>query len=227
MIVVLTPELDDAKKLFPFLQTLDEEELRGGGIVKATLPKGAAAFVEGEPCRHVAFVLSGSIRVYKTSEDGRQLTLYYVTAGDSCVLMWASVLADARYNAQAMVSSDADVLLVPVPVFHRWMQRYEAVRRFVYASFAHRLAAVMMLVDEVLFRHVDQRLATLLLQRTTPEEPILYMTHEQLALELGTAREVVSRILKSFEEDGAVQLLRGRVEVTDRRVLARKRDGAA
>lgn len=213
-----------AKQLFPFLNEIRDEDLRAR-ITTARLPKGATAFVEGEPCRHVAFVLDGSIRVFKSNPDGRELTLYHVTAGDSCVLMWASVLADARYGAQAVAAADTDVLLVPVPVFQSWMQRYEAVRRFVYEAFAQRLAAVMLLVDEVLFRHVDQRLASLLLQRTGDEQPVLEATHEQLALELGTAREVVSRILKSFEEDGAVRLFRGRIQVTDRDLLARKRDG--
>lgn len=216
--------LEEARKLFPFLNAIEAEEWAAAGIAAARLPKGAAAFVEGQPCLHVAFVLSGAIRVYKTGPDGRQLTLYYVTPGESCVLMWASVLAGARYNAQAVAAEDSYVLLVPVGVFQDWMQRYEPVRRFVYEAFAHRLAAVMLLVEEILFRHVDQRLAALLLERTTPEEPELQATHEQLALELGTAREVVSRILKSFEEEGAVRLARGRVAVVDRRALERRHE---
>lgn len=217
--------MTEARRLFPFLEDIAEEDWGKAGVIATRLPKGAAAFVEGEPCRHVAFVVDGAIRVYKSSADGRELTLYHVTAGDSCVLMWASVLADARYGAQAVAVTDADVLLVPVAAFQDWMQRYDSVRRFVYEAFAQRLAAVMLLVDEVLFRHVDQRLASLLLQRTTSEAPVLSTTHERLALELGTAREVVSRILKSFEEDGAVRLFRGRIQVTDRKALARKRDG--
>lgn len=216
--------LDEAKQLFPFLRAVDAADWEDAGVTTARLPKGSAAFVEGEPCRHVAFVLRGAIRVYKAGPDGRQLTLYYVTPGSSCVLMWASVLADARYNAQATAAEDVDVLLVPVGAFQRWMQRYEPVRRFVYEAFAQRLADVMLLVEEILFHQVDERLAALLLERTTTRQPELQMTHEQLALELGTAREVVSRILKTFEDEGGVRLSRGRVVVTDRRVLERKRD---
>lgn len=218
--------LVQAKKLFPFLAEISEADLEQAGLTVSRLPAGTAAFVEGEPCSHVAFVLSGAIRVYKSNPDGRELTLYHVTAGDSCVLMWASVLANARYGAQATTATDADVLLVPVPAFHHWMERYDAVRNFVYEAFARRLATVMLLVDEILFRQVDQRLASSLLQRTGDGAPVLQTTHEQLALELGTAREVVSRILKSFEADGAVKLFRGRIEVTDRQKLVRKRDGA-
>lgn len=219
--------LAEAKRLFPFLSELDDAALARAGLIVTRLPAGTAAFVEGEPCSHVAFVLDGTIRVYKSNPDGRELTLYHVTAGDSCVLMWASVLANADYGAHATVAVDADVLLVPVGLFHDWMQRYEAVRNFVYEAFAKRLAAVMLLVDEILFRHVDQRLASLLLQQTSETTPVLERTHEQLALELGTAREVVSRILKSFEADGAVKLYRGRIEVTDRRELMRKREGVS
>src|SRR5690606_21610454 len=145
--------LEEARKLFPVLNAIEAEEWAPAGIAAARLPNGAAAFVEGQPCPHVAFVLSGAIRVYKTGPDGRQLTLYYVTPGESCVLMWASVLAGARYNAQAVAAEDSYVLLVPVGVFQDWMQRYEPVRRFVYEAFAHRLAAVMLLVAEILIRH--------------------------------------------------------------------------
>lgn len=217
--------LHDATNLFPFLNVVDRAEWDAAGVLTARLPKGTVAFAEGEPCRHVAFVLRGAIRVYKTGPDGRQLTLYYVMPGESCVLMWASVLAQARYNARAEAAEESEVLLVPVGVFLEWMKRYEPVRRFVYEALAQRLAAVMVLVEEIVFHHVDQRLAALLLERTSAREPELLTTHEQLALELGTAREVVSRTLKVFEEEGAVRLSRGRVSVMDRQVLERRRNG--
>lgn len=211
--------MDGVIQSFPFLRAVEPGELQASGLRRMTLPPGTPAFVEGEPCRHVAFVVDGAIRVFKTAPDGRQLTLYHVTAGDSCVLMWSCVLADADYPAQAEAATECDVFLLPVGEFHGWLERYEPVRRFVYESMARRLATVLLLVDEVVFRRVDERLASLLLQRTSAANPELVITHEQLALELGTAREVVSRILKSFESAGAVALHRGRVEVLDRAAL--------
>lgn len=222
-----THALPTPAAVFPFLADVPPHEQEAAGLVTARLPAGTPAFMPGEPCQHVAFVLGGSIRVFKSSETGRELTLYHVTRGDSCILMWSSVLADAPYPAQAVVAADADVLLVPAEAFRSWMERYGAVRQFVYDTLVKRLADVLLLVDEIVFRQVDQRLASALLERADPASGDLHVTHEGLALELGTAREVVSRILKSFEQEGLVRLGRRRITVTDRGGLTAKRAGTA
>lgn len=207
--------LAEAKRVIPFLSDVVTEDLDRGGLTIAGLDAGTVAFTEGEPCRHVAFVVAGRMRVYKAAADGRELTLYHITPGQSCVLMLSSVLAVTDYPARAVAAVDSHVLLLPIPTFRRWMERYPGVRDYVYTAFARRLANVMMLVDQVLFKNMDQRLAALLLERTLAGPPVLEATHEGLALELGTAREVVSRLLKSFEHAGAVKLKRGRIRVVE------------
>lgn len=216
--------MNEATRIFPFLNRIEPEALRHSGVRRMVMAAGTPAFTEGEACQHVAFVLEGAIRVYKTAPDGRQLTLYHVGPGDSCVLMLSSVLADTGYPAQAAAAVPCHVILLPVVEFLSWLERYDDVRRFVYESMAARLAAVMLLVDEIVFRRMDERLAALLLQRTSEAAIAMNTTHEQLAQELGTVREVVSRILKSFEAAGAVTLHRGRIDVVDRDRLERTRD---
>lgn len=209
-------------KSFPCLSDIPQGEWSGGHVSVSRVPGGTLAFSEGELCEHVAFVLSGGIRVYKVGENGRELTLYRVTPGESCVLMLSSVLAGVGYPAVAAAEKDSDVLLMPVSTFKNWMDQSPSLRQFVYRSFTLRLASLMTLVEEIVFRKVDQRLADLLLKRTTGDRPELNATHDELAVELGTAREVVSRILKELEKESAIRLARGRIRVTDRGLLKTK-----
>jgi CRP/FNR family transcriptional regulator len=184
------------------------------------LPAGAAVFDERQACPGFPFVVRGSIRVSKSAPSGRELALYRVAPGGSCIITTGCLLGASAYNARGVAESETLLALLPAPRFAPLLQ-FEAFRRFVFALFADRIAALMQLIEEVAFRKLDQRLAALLLQRG----PTVRATHQQLADELGSVREIVSRLLKGFAEQGLVALQREHIDVLDADALRRQAGG--
>ena len=178
---------------------------------------GGVLFDAGQPCRGFPLVLEGSVRVAKGSESGREILLYRVEPGQACILSGGCLLGHSDYSARGVAEEDVSVLLIPPALFQALMIESEPFRRFVFGMYGERLAEVMELVDEVAFRRLDQRLAQLLVRRG----PVIEATHQKLADELGSVREIVSRLLRSFEMRGWVKLERERVTVRDARALAR------
>ena len=175
-----------------------------------SVPSGATVFDEHQPCRGFPFVLEGAIRVVKLSASGRELPLYRVLAGESCIISSSCLLGHADYNARGVSEGATTLALLPRPLFDEMLA--EAVfRDFVFSLFSVRIADLMQLVEEVAFRKLDQRLAALLLGKGR----LVHATHQQLADELGSVREIVSRLLKGFAEQGLVRLGREQVEVLD------------
>lgn len=177
---------------------------------------------EGHLFAHAAFVLSGKVRIYILSEAGREVTLYRVQHGGVCVLMMASILGETGYEASAQLEEDTELLLLPVDVFKDWMDRYKDLRQFIYRTMIKRMVSVTSLVEDIAFKPINARIADLLLRRTTDSRNHLSITHEAMAVELGTAREVISRSLKEFEKAGWVQLGRGRIRGIHREALQHK-----
>jgi CRP/FNR family transcriptional regulator len=203
---------------FPVLSRLPaaklEELLKEAHVLR--VPAGGVLFDAGQPCRGFPLVLEGSVRVAKGSEGGREILLYRVEAGQACILSGACLLGHSDYSARGLAEEDVTVLVIPPDLFQALMIESEPFRRFVFGMYGERLAEVMELVDEVAFRRLDERLAQLLVQRG----PVLETTHQKLADELGSVREIVSRLLRSFETRGWVKLERERVTVRDPRALA-------
>ncbi len=210
------PTPGEILNLFPFF---DETGLGSfiGSVTK--IPAGACAFMEGDYSIHVAFIAKGALRVVKTGESGREIVLYKVLPGESCILQLSSVLSGVGYPATAIVEHDVEAIMVPVERFKQSINESQFLRNFVYGSFTKRIAWMMSLIEEVAFKRMDVRLIELLLSRTSPEQPELNMTHERIALELGTAREVISRLLKNLEHDALVELARGKVTIINRNGL--------
>ena len=180
--------------------------------------KGTVLYEEGFPCPQVPMLLSGSVRVYKLSESGREITLYRVKPGQICVLSSSCVLAgrDARLPAIAEAESEGELLAIPPHVFRRLLKELPGLQDYIGTVLTGRLADLMSVVDEVAFGRVHPRLAEMLAAAAGARpDGVVKATHAQLATELGTAREVVSRILKEFEHTGLVRLGRGRIEVLD------------
>lgn len=175
-----------------------------------TIPSGTVVFDERQPCRGFPFVLEGAIRVAKCSGSGRELPLYRVLAGESCIITSSCLLGHADYNARGVAEGATTLALLPRPLFDEMLGE-PAFRDFVFALFSERMAELMQLVEEVAFRKLDQRLAALLLGKGR----LVHATHQQLADELGSVREMVSRLLKGFAEQGLVRLGREQVEVLD------------
>lgn len=191
-------------------QLIDESEVR-------RVAAGGVLFDAGQPCRGFPLVLEGRVRVAKASESGREILLYRVEPGQACILSGGCLLGHSDYSARGVAEEDVTVLLLPPALFQSLMIESEPFRRFVFAMYGERLAEVMELVDEVAFRRLDQRLAQLLVRRG----PVIEATHQKLADELGSVREIVSRLLRGFESRGWVTLERERVTVRDPRALAK------
>lgn len=174
---------------------------------------------EGHILQHAMFIVKGTIRIYKISEQGREITLYRVQSGQSCVLMMASILGETEYEASASIESECEILLIPVGIFRIWMDNYKPVRQFIYKQFIQRINAVTNLLENIAFKPISYRLAHLLFNYVNEETATLMITHDQLAVELGTAREVISRTLKDFQNRGILSLSRGKISLVDRLAL--------
>jgi CRP/FNR family transcriptional regulator len=171
---------------------------------------GARLFDEGQACRGLPLVLSGAVQVARGSPGGRQLELYRVTPGEICVVSTASLTGGRPLSAHGVALAPTELVLLSPGGFER-AGAHEQFRRFVFGVFAERLADLMALAEAVAFQRLDQRLAQALLGRASP----IRTTHQALADELGTVREIVSRLLSRFERAGWVRLARERVEVLD------------
>lgn len=178
------------------------------------LPPGEAVFKEGEQCNTFLLVIEGAVRVQKLSESGREIVLYRVEEGQSCILTTACMLGGVQYNAEAFTETPVTAVAFPHKVFHQALNHSQGFREFVFSAYAHRITELLMLIDAISFGRVDQRLAAFLLEKAD-DQGVLSQTHQTLARELGTAREVVSRMLKEFEKRGLVQLGRGRIALKD------------
>ena len=203
-----------ALELFPFLANTPFTEM--------TLSKGAWMFREHEGCGRIGFVIGGSVKVFKEHPSGRSITLYRLGPGDSCILSMSCAMANPIHQASAVVEEDCRVLTVTTDHFRSLMERSSEARDYVFGLFAARLTDVLLLLEEVVFRRMDERLASILLEHAVRRgSDEIHTTHEQLAEEAGTAREVVTRVLREFVSNNLVTVGRGVVTITDRKGLAR------
>lgn len=203
---------------FPDLLTLEpvarELLVKHSRIVEA--PIGTIGYSEGMPCNAYVMRLAGRSRVYKMSSGGREILLYRVAAGETCVLTTTCLLGRSDYPASTIVEEPIRDVIVPAYIFHQLMIESAVFRRFVMENYGALISDLIVLLDEVAFSNLDARLAKLLLDESGAT---VSRTHQQLADELGSAREVVSRQLKRFENKGWVSLGRGYVEVLNKEAL--------
>jgi len=178
----------------------------------AKLPNRAWFYRQGQRLDQFGLVGAGSIRVYRVGESGREITLYHVRAGETCLVNLLSVFLNRETCASAQAEGAVTAALLPGDVVRAWIRSSETFRAFVFDAMGQRLMDVMTLVEEIAFRKMDQRLAEYLRQRAAADSQIV-ATHEEIASELGTAREVVSRLLETFAHQGAIALGRGRIQV--------------
>ncbi len=177
-------------------------------------PAGTELFRAGDPCSHFVIVLSGCVRVQYLDHNGNEIVLYRVREGETCILTTSCLLGQARYPAQGVAEETLQAALVPMPVFQEALA-HEPVRAYVFNTLGRRLVDLMLLIEEVAFRRMDGRLAQYLLK----QGEVVRATHQEIAVELGSAREVVSRLLKDFERKGWIAMQRRRIEILERRAL--------
>jgi CRP/FNR family transcriptional regulator len=203
-------------RALPLLQRADPQlarEFRQAAFF-SRIPAGRDVFVEGDRADAIALLLSGVVRVYKISETGREITLYRFGLGESCILTANAILSRQSFPAIATVEQEAEAVMIPADAFRDWVRRYDLWREFIFDLLSQRLASVMEIVDEVAFHRMDTRLASFLLERSWIQNPIR-ITHQEIAAELGSSREVISRLLEDFAGQGIIRAARGAVEILD------------
>lgn len=204
---------------YPMLLKLPSAELQEllNGTTLMQLPAGAMVFDENQQCQGFPMLLSGSIRVIKASAQGRELQLYRILPGESCILTSSCLLGNSNYQARGITEQAVEMVALSPKHFHQLLAHYAAFREYVFNLFTERLTDLMQLVSAVAFQKLDQRLATLLINKPSP----LNTTHQAIADELGCAREIVSRLLKGFADQGWVKLGREQIEISDAAALKR------
>jgi len=199
---------------FPGLMSLPAElqaDLVGGSEV-ISLPRGTTIFRPGEAADRLLLLLEGTICVTQKSETGRDVTLYRVSEGDSCILTTACVLAFEEYSAEGVAETDMRAVAIPRATFDDMLVRSPIFREFVFKAYSKRITDLFALVDDIVFQRMDVRLAARLLE-LADDRAIVRATHQALGTELGTAREVISRTLAEFQRRGWVEQSRGEVRL--------------
>lgn len=190
---------------------------KGGQVV--TVPAGTEVFAPGQAADNLLLLLDGTVRVVQHSETGREIFLYRVHPGESCVLTTACVLAMADYSASGVAETDVRAVAIPRKVFDDLVARSPLFREFVFKAYARRITELFTLIDEIVFKKLDVRLAERLLELADAD--VVKATHQTLGVELGTAREVISRTLADFQRRGWIEQSRGMIHLVGKADLAR------
>ncbi|MGP1677564.1 MAG: Crp/Fnr family transcriptional regulator [Burkholderiales bacterium] len=206
-------------QLFPVFQKLPDAAVEDIVRSAATrqVPAGTVLFEAASPCTGFPMLLEGSVRVVKSAPNGREVQLYRITPGESCLLSSSCLLGGSDYSATGIAETAVTLLALPPALFHRLLAEHKSFRDYVFGLFSERLADLMILVEAVTFHKLDQRLAALLLGKGE----LVRATHQGLADELGSVREMVSRLLANFQDRGWVALGREQIRIIDAAALRR------
>ena len=196
--------------LDPLLSQEDRIKVRSNLLVSEA-PSGTVLF-DSTSCKGVLLILSGIVRVYILSESGREITLYRLFENDLCTLSVSCVMGSMPIQAMIKTDTDCRIATLSNDIFSEIHARNPAIQKKMLETMNARLSDVMWVVEQVAFRAMDVRIGEYLLSRPSL---VIYATHEEIAAELGTAREVVSRMLKYFEKNGYIELSRGKIKITD------------
>jgi len=218
--MINSAQFEHATKSLPILQQADAAFTREfqQAAFYAHIPAGRDVFLEGDRVEAIALLISGVVRVYKIGETGREITLYRFGNGSSCILTANAILSYKTFPAVATVEQEAEAVMIPADTFRNWVKHHDLWREFVFDLLSQRLSTVMAVIDEVAFQRMDRRVASLLLERAKNQNP-LRITHQEIAAELGSSREVISRLLEDFVSEGIIRSGRGAVEILDFELL--------
>lgn len=211
----------------PFWQTLTTQQqqvLREAARLR-TVPKGSVLHAGERDCTGLLLLQSGQLRVYSLSPEGREITLYRLLPGELCLFSAPCVLHSIQFDVTIVAEQEAQLWLIPAEVYQKLMKQSAAVANVTNEIMGRRFSEVMWLLEQILWQSMDRRLAALLLEeRALNGTATLKITHEALANHLGTAREVVTRMLRYFQSEGLVRLSRGSVELLDAEALQKLAD---
>ena len=179
-----------------------------------SLKQSSTVFHQGDACSNYPIILNGKVKVFTRAENGREILLYRLSQGDSCVLTTSCLFGHKNYPAEGKTETDVNALAIPVKQFNDVLKNSETFREMVFTAFSSHLSELITLVEEVAFGRLDVRLAKHLLEQGD-ENNIMTSTHQNIATELGTAREVISRQLKEMESKGYIEIKRGNIKTND------------
>ncbi|MEM7726226.1 MAG: Crp/Fnr family transcriptional regulator [Cyanobacteria bacterium P01_A01_bin.45] len=200
---------------FPFLEQLDTQIKTDLLSQAQQLKLSAGQFIclEGDFCNHLPLVISGNVRIYKIAESGREITLYHLEQGDSCIMTASCIISKKAFPAFAIAETDVFAIIIPANSLRTWVTHSPIWQNYIFGLLSQRLTNIIEIVEEVAFRRMDSRIASYLLKIRDICTQTIQITHEEIAQELGTSREVVSRILKTFEKKELLSLSRGMIRL--------------
>ena len=213
----------DLSNVFPFWEKLTEEQrqrLTAGAVLRTV--KAGALLHQGGDCMGLLAVCTGQLRAYILSDQGREITLYRLFDRDICLFSASCLLRNIQFDVTIASEKDTQLWVIPSDVYQSLMEESAAVANYTNDLMGSRFSEVMWLMAQVMWKSFDARLAAFLLEESLLEDTTsLHLTHERIANHLGTAREVVTRMLRYFQSEGMVRLTRGTVELTDLERLCR------
>lgn len=211
----------DFNKHFPFINQTSREFSDNfySQAQHISMPARTTIIEEGQSCSHLVLVTEGTGRVYKLSPSGREVTLYRIHAGESCVLTASCIMNQDSFPAMAEVESPIKGLMVSPANVRDWFCRDQQWQRFIFGLLSHRLANIIQVVEEVAFKRIDVRLAEQFVRSMQQGGNIINKTHADLAADVGSSREVVSRILRDFAQRNMISAGRGCIEIIDKAAI--------
>jgi CRP/FNR family transcriptional regulator len=177
------------------------------------LKTNSVVLIENVYVKNIPILLEGSIKVRKTDESGKEIILYQIYPGESCILSIISCLNDKRCNAEAYVEKTSKLIMVPASKVKLWMEKYSSWKQYVFNHYYDKFDELITLIDAIAFKQVDMRLLNKLKEYQIKQGNKIVITHQTLASEIGTAREVISRLLKQLEKENFVKLERGTIKI--------------
>lgn len=209
------------EEVLPFWGKLTPEQQRAiqNGSASRKFSPGSMLHSGPEDCAGLFIIISGQVRAYILSDTGREITLYRLFDRDICIFSASCMMKDIRFDVHMQAIGETETILIPTPVYRELNHSSLAVSNYTSQILSSRFSDVMWLLEQILFMSLDKRLALHLLERSSISGNKLKVTHEEIARDMGTAREVVTRMLKYFQTEGMVKLSRGEIELTDRKKL--------
>lgn len=210
------------EKYFPFWKSLTdtEKEMISQNTKTMNYEKGFQMLQCEQGCNGIMIVLSGQMRTYISSEEGREVTLFRMFKDDVCVLSAAGLMDAIVFDVMIDAVEDSEVLMIPVAVLETVMKRHSEVEAYLYKTATERFADVIWIMQQILFMSVDRRVAQFIWDETLRADSLtITITHEEIARCIGSAREVVTKVLKYFQSEGVVVLSRGKIAVNSREQL--------
>ncbi|HSQ89487.1 Crp/Fnr family transcriptional regulator [Romboutsia sp.] len=210
---------NDLRDLYPFLDTLNQEakDIIKSSLIVKNFDSDYTLIHEGSSCLGFSLIIDGAIRVYKLSDKGREATLYKLNSGDTCYLSMSCMLSSDSYPAFAEVIEPATIAFIPSNIFNKYVYNTLEFQKYIFKNLYSKFNDVLEVLEEIAFERIDVRIAKhlLLTSQKTNNSKFLYLTQEKIAQELGTSREVVSRMLADFKNKDILTSQRGKITILD------------